>query len=63
MLPFLRPNFVDKYNQDLNSVDRADQLRTIYNVRKGLRQRRWWWSIYLLGLDVAIVNAYLLYKS
>ena len=30
---------------------------------QGLRQRKWWWSIFLWGLDVAIVNSYLLYKS
>ena len=49
-LEFLRPNFVDEYNQDMNSVDRADQLRTNYNVGKGLRQRKWGWSMFLWGL-------------
>ena len=39
VLPFLRPNFVDEYNQDMNSVDRGDQLRTNYSVERGLRQR------------------------
>ena len=29
---FLRPNFVNDYNYDMNSVDQADQLRTIYQV-------------------------------
>ena len=62
-LQFLRPNFVDDYNHDMNSVDRADHLRTNYCVGHGLRQRKLWWSIFLWGLDVAIVNSYLLYKS
>ena len=62
-LSFLRPNFVDDYNNDINSVDRADQLRTSYNVGYGLTQRKWWRSIFLLGFDVSIVNSYLLYKS
>ncbi len=62
-LEFLWPNFVDKYNQDMDSFDRADQVHTNYSVWKGLRQCKWWWSIFLLGLDVAIVNAYLLYKA
>ena len=62
-LPFLRPNFVDDYNYDKNLVDQADQLRTNYNVGSGLRQRKWWWSVFLWGLDVAIVNSYLLYNT
>jgi len=63
LVPFLRPNFVDEYNYDMNSVDRADQLRTNYNVGSGLKQRKWWCSVFLWGLDVAIVNPYLLYKA
>ena len=63
LLPFLRPNFVDKYNMDMNSVDRADHLRTNYCMGQGLRQRKWWWSIFIWGMDVAVVNAYLIYKS
>ena len=60
---FLRPNFVNAYNYDMNSLDWADQLRTNYQVSVGLRQRKWWWSIFLWAFDVAIVNSYLLYKS
>ena len=30
---------------------------------EGLRQRKWWFSIFLWDLDVAMVNSYLLYKS
>ena len=62
-LPFLRPNFFNKYNFDMKSVNRADHLRTNYKVGKGIKQQTWWWSIFLWGLDVAIVNSYLLYKS
>ena len=47
----------------MNSVDRADHLRTNYALGQGLRQRKWWWSIFLWAFDVAIVNSYLLYKS
>ena len=62
-LPFLRPNFVDDYNNDMNPVDRADQLRTSYNVGYGSRQRKWWWLIFLWDIDVVIINSHLLYKS
>ena len=47
----------------MNSVDQAGQLGTNYQVGMGLRQRKWWWSIFLWAFDVAIVNSYLLYKS
>ena len=47
----------------MNSGDRAVHLRTNYSVGQGLRQRKWWWSIFLWGLDVAILNAYLIYKA
>ena len=60
---FLCPNFVDLYNYDMNSVDRADHLRMNYNMGVGLRFRKWWFSICWCGIDIAMVNAYLLYKS
>ena len=37
---FLCPNFVDLYNYDMNSVDRADHLRINYNMIEGLRFRK-----------------------
>ena len=45
------------------SVDIADQLRSNYNVGHGLMQRKWWWSIFFWGIDVTIVNSYLIFKS
>mgnify|MGYP003340844425 CR=1 FL=1 len=60
---FLRPNFVNAYNYDMNSVDRADHLRKNYALGQNLRQRKWWWSVFLWAFNVALVNAYLLYKS
>ena len=43
---FLCPNFVDLYNYDMNSVDRADPLRMNYNMGEGLRFMKWWFSIF-----------------
>ena len=48
----------------MNSVDRADQFRTNYQIGMVLRQRKWWSSIFLWAFDADIVvNSYLLYKS
>ena len=55
----LRTNFVDIYNYDMNSVDRADHLRTNYPLGQGLRQRNRWWSIFLWVFDVNIVTLHL----
>ena len=49
-MPFLRPNFVNQYNHDMNSVDRADHLRKNYQMGQGLRNRKWWWSILYVGI-------------
>ena len=60
---FLRPNFVNCYSYDMNSVDSADQLQKNYELGMNLRQRKWWWTVFLWAFDVALVNAFLLYKQ
>ena len=62
-MPFLRPNFVDKYNQDMNAVDRADQLRTNYEFGLNTRNTKWWWALFFWSFDVALVNSYICYKK
>ena len=42
---FLRPNFVNDYNFNMNSVDQADQLRQSYQMGTGLWYTKWWWTI------------------
>jgi len=45
----------------MNSVDVADQLRNNYRMDHWLRQRKWWWSIFLWGLGVLLTNSYVIY--
>ncbi len=63
LMKFLRPQITDEYNYGMNNVDQADQLRGTYRFDRWMRKRKWWWSIWMWGLQVLLVNAYLLYRS
>ena len=61
-MKFLRPKIVDDYNNGMNKVDQADQLRSSYRFDHWTRTRKWWWAIWLWGVQVCLVNAYVMYK-
>ena len=54
------PQFIDDYNQNMNGVDRADQLRQSMDSHR-VSSRNWlpmlWWLF-----DITKINAYLLYR-
>jgi hypothetical protein len=58
---FLRLNVNDDYNNDMGHVDVADQLRGNYRMDRWIRQYKWWWSIWIWGFGVLLVNAYVFY--
>jgi Transposase IS4 len=60
---FLRLNINDDYNNDMGHVDVADQLRGYYRMDHWQRQYKWWWSIWLWGFGVLLVNSYIFYKK
>jgi len=60
---FLRCQVIDEYNNGMNGVDVADQLRGSYRIDRWMKKRKWWWSIWMWGVQVLLVNAYILYKS
>jgi hypothetical protein len=39
------------------------QLRGTYRLDRWMQKRKWWWSIWMWGVQVLLVNAYVLYKS
>jgi hypothetical protein len=61
-MKFLRPKIVDDYNNGMNKVDQADQLRSVYRFDLWTRTRKWWWAIWLWGVQVCLVNAYVMYR-
>jgi hypothetical protein len=48
---------------NMNSVDVADQLRNQYRPDHWMRNRKWWWSLFIWGLGVATTNTYKMYCS
>ena len=45
----------------MNNVDQADQLRKVYCFNRWMRNKKWWWAIFLWALSVMLVNAYVAY--
>jgi hypothetical protein len=62
-MSFLRTEVTDNYNNGMNNVDIADQIRNTYRIDRWMRKRKWWWSIWMCGVQILLVNAYMLYKS
>ena len=62
-MPFYRTSVQNFYNHYMNSVDTADQLRGSYNFQHWMRNRKWWWALFMWGFGVLLVNAYILYNT
>ena len=60
-LRFLRMNKIHEYNNKMGGVDLSDQLRGTYRIYKGVRNRKWWWSILFWSIGVMITNTYVIY--
>lgn len=53
------PSVVDDYNRHMGGVDHADQLRTTYGMNR--RSKKWWHRLFWGFMDIAFVNAYVIY--
>lgn len=60
-LEFLQMNNNIAYNKEMGNVDIADQLQGSYICDIGVRNHKWWWSLWFWGLGVMLVNAYIMY--
>jgi hypothetical protein len=63
LLKFLCPQVMDEYNYGMNNVDQADHLRGSYRFNCWMQKSKWWCSPWMWGVQVLLVNAYVLYKS
>ena len=63
MMKFLCAEVNDDYNNGMNNVDITDQLHGTYQFDFWMQKRKWWWAIWMWGVQVLMVNAYILYKT
>lgn len=56
------PVLVKMYNRTMGGVDRADQNKGRYSVAAVVKTRKWWFRIFCGLLDMAITNAWQLYR-
>ena len=56
-----RPTLFQTYNQGMGGVDQIDQQVACYRTR--IRQRKWWWPIFIYLFDVSVVNAWYLMRK
>ena len=54
-------NTIHEYNNTMGGIDLADQLRGTYHIDKGVRNIKWWCSIFFWLIGVMITNAYVIY--
>ena len=57
----VKPLVVDKYNQSMGGVDKADQFGVYYSFDR--RSVKWWRKLMFWLLEVSIVNTYILYRE
>ncbi|XP_021362256.1 piggyBac transposable element-derived protein 4-like [Mizuhopecten yessoensis] len=57
----LAPSVVKKYGENMNAVDRADQLRMQYTCAR--KSYKWWKYVFFFLVDTALVNSFILMKE
>lgn len=56
-----RPTCIYKYNENMGGTDLQDQY--VANYRVGIRGKKWHWPIFTCTLDIALNNAWTIYKK
>ena len=58
--PVFRPKCIADYNTYMGGVDLSDQMFRMYSVAS--RTQKWWKTLFFHFFDIAVVNAYLIWK-
>ena len=56
-----QPQSINNYNKSMGGVDRADQNIAAYRI--SIRSKKWWWPLFAWVPDMAIQNAWVLYRK
>jgi DNA excision repair protein ERCC-6 len=56
-----QPHVIGQYNKSMGGVDRMDQNISCYRI--SIRSKKWWWALFAYLLDVAMQNAWLVYRK
>lgn len=56
-----QPKPIANYNKGMGGVDKMDQAVSSYRTR--IRQKKWWWPIFVYLVDVSVSNAWLLMRK
>ena len=55
-----QPSVITQYNRYMGGVGRMDQNISSYRI--SIRSRKWWWALFAYLLDVAMQNAWIVYR-
>lgn len=57
----VKPDVVINYNKYMGGVDKADQYTGTYCFMR--KSHKWWRKLFFWGLEVSVINSYLLYRE
>lgn len=60
ILPVTCPEMVKSYNNHMGCVDKADMMKSFYELRR--KSKKWWHRIFWHFMDVTVVNSFIIFR-
>ncbi|KAJ8942514.1 hypothetical protein NQ314_010067 [Rhamnusium bicolor] len=54
------PTVHKEYNTYMNSVDKFDQIRSVYEINR--KSKKWWHHVFFYFIDACITNTFITYS-